>query len=47
MHLLYTWFCIVHSGLFKPKVGSDMDKPNYWVKILNIRLNPTVGFVHI
>jgi len=24
-----------------------MDKPNYWVKHLNIRLNPTFGFVNI
>jgi len=32
-YLYFGW--LLHSknaGLFKPKVGSNMDKPNYWVK---------------
>jgi len=36
-----------NAGLFQPKFGSDIDKPNNWVNILNDIFNPTFGFVHI
>jgi len=35
-----------NAGLFQPKCGSNIDKPN-WVNILNYMFNPTFGFVHI
>jgi len=37
----------LNAGLFQPKFGSDIDKPNNWVNILNDIFNPTFGFVHI
>jgi len=33
-----------NAGLFKPKVGSNMNNPNYWVKNFNIRLKGILLF---
>jgi len=44
---LYIHSSLNNAGLFKPKDGSNMDKPNHWVKSYIYFFNPIVGFVHI
>jgi len=36
-----------NAGLFQPMFGSDMYKPNRWVRNFIKKCKPTVGFVHI